>query len=184
MKVGLAADHGGYEMKQKIYILLNAKGHEVVDFGNLQYDRDDDYPDFAIPLARAVATGVVERGVLLCGSGIGASIAANKIDGVRAAVCHDDFSARQGVEDDGMNILCLGGLTTGVAVAWNCVKSFLGAKFSGAERHRRRLAKVSAIRTNPSAVYSVPDVPLAREASRQFRGNGTADGIGDSNDVA
>ena len=184
MKVGLAADHGGYEMKQKIYILLNAKGHEVVDFGNLQYDRDDDYPDFAIPLARAVAAGVVERGVLLCGSGIGASIAANKIDGVRAAVCHDDFSARQGVEDDHMNILCLGGLTTGVAVAWNCVKSFLAAKFSGAERHRRRLAKVSAIHTNPTVVYSIPAVPFAREASMQFRGNGETEEIGDSNDVA
>ena len=101
MKVGIAADHGGYEMKQKIYILLCARGHQVVDFGNLLYARDDDYPDFAIPLARAVAAGVVDRGVLLCGSGIGASIAANKIEGVRAAVCHDDFSARQGVEDDG-----------------------------------------------------------------------------------
>jgi len=164
-EIGIAADHGGYEMKQKIYILLNARGHRVVDFGNLQYDRDDDYPDFAIPLARAVADGVVERGVLLCGSGIGASIAANKIEGVRAAVCHDDFSARQGVEDDNMNILCLGGLTTGVAVAWNCVKRFLAAKFSGAERHRRRLAKVSAIRTNPSVVYSLPAVPIASEAS-------------------
>jgi ribose 5-phosphate isomerase B len=108
-------------MKQKIYILLGARGHQVVDFGNLQYDRDD-YPDVAIPLARAVADGVVERGVLLCGSGIGASIAANKVEGVRAAVCHDDFSARQGVEDDDMNILCLGGLTTGVAVAWDCAR--------------------------------------------------------------
>jgi ribose 5-phosphate isomerase B len=131
MKVGIAADHGGYEMKQKIYILLCARGHQVVDFGNLLYDRDDDYPDFAIPLARAVAAGAVERGVLLCGSGIGASIAANKIEGVRAAVCHDDFSARQGVD----------------------------------ERHRRRLAKVSAIRTNPTAVYSLPAVPIASEAS-------------------
>jgi ribose 5-phosphate isomerase B len=165
MKVGVAADHGGYEMKQKIYILLGARGHQVVDFGNLQYDRDDDYPDFAIPLARAVADGVVERGVLLCGSGIGASIAANQIDGVRAAVCHDDFSARQGVEDDDMNILCLGGLTTGVAVAWNCVKSFLAAKFTAAERHLRRLAKVSAIRTNPTVVYGLPAVPIASEAS-------------------
>jgi ribose 5-phosphate isomerase B len=165
MKIGIAADHGGYQMKQKIYILLNARGHQVVDFGNLQYDRDDDYPDFAIPLAHAVAAGVVERGVLLCGSGIGASIAANKIEGVRAAVCHDDFSARQGVEDDDMNILCLGGLTTGVAVAWNCVKRFLAAQFSGAERHRRRLAKVSAVCTNPSVIYTLPAVPIASEAS-------------------
>ena len=106
MRVGIAADHGGYEMKQKIETLLGARGHEVVEFGNTRYDRNDDYPDFALPLARAVAAGEVERGVLLCGSGIGASIAANKIDGVRAAVCHDDFSARQGVEDDDMNILC------------------------------------------------------------------------------
>src|SRR5215471_13527405 len=152
MKIGIAADHGGYEMKQKI-VLLSARGHQVVDFGNFTYDRDDDYPDFAILLARAVAAGVVDRGVLLCGSGIGASIAANKIEGVRAAVCHDDFSARRGVEDDDVNIICLGGLTTGIAVAWDCVKSFLAAKFTGTDRHLRRLAKVSAIRRN-AALYS------------------------------
>ena len=142
-------------------MLLIAKGHPVVDFGNLHYDRHDDYPDFAVPLARAVADGVVERGVLLCGSGIGASIAANKIEGVRAAVCHDDFSARQGVANDDMNILCLGGLTTGVAVAWNCVKSFLSAKFSGAERHRRRLAKVGAIRTKAACSSLSTSCPIA-----------------------
>ena len=152
MKIGIAADHGGYEMKQRIYILLNAEGHQVVDFGNLEYDREDDYPDFAIPLARAVAAGDVERGILLCGSGIGASITANKIDGVRAAICHDPFSARQGVEDDDMNILCLGGRTTGIAVAWDCVKSFLAAKFSGAERHQRRLAKVKALQDAASVL--------------------------------
>jgi ribose 5-phosphate isomerase B len=165
MKVGMAADHGGYEMKQKIYILLSARGHQVVDFGNLQYERDDDYPDFAIPLGQAVAAGVVERGVLLCGSGIGASIAANKIDGVRAAVCHDHVSARQGVEDDDMNILCLGGRTIGIAVAWDCVKSFLAAKFTGAERHLRRLAKVSAICTNPMAIARIPTLPTTSDAS-------------------
>lgn len=162
-------------MKQKIYILLGARGHQVVDFGNLQYDGDDDYPDSAIPLARAVANGVVGRGVLLCGSGIGASIAANKIDGVRAAVCHDDFSARQGVEDDDMNVLCLGGLTTGVAVAWNCVKSFLAAKFTGAERNLRRMDKVNAIGANPTVLYSIPAVPVAREAS-EFQINAGAKG--------
>ena len=160
MKIGIAADHGGYEMKEKIYILLGANGHEVVDFGNLQYDSNDDYPDFAIPLARAVAAGAVERGVLLCGSGVGASIAANKIEGVRAAVCHDDFSARQGVTHDNMNILCLGGRTTGIGVAWDCVKSFLAAKFTAAERHVRRLAKVSAIRTNLIVADSAPTVPI------------------------
>jgi ribose 5-phosphate isomerase B len=156
MKVGIAADHGGYEMKEKIYILLCANGHQVVDFGNVQYD---------IPLARAVAAGAVERGVLLCGSGIGASIAANKIGGVRAAVCHDHFSARQGVEDDNMNILCLGGRTTGIAIAWDCVNSFLAAKFSSAERHLRRLAKVSAIRTTSIGVGPAPTIPITGEAS-------------------
>ena len=145
MKVGLAADHGGFEMKQQLAKLLAKEGHEVVDFGNDVYDTDDDYPDFAIPLARAVSRGEVERGILLCGSGVGASVAANKIIGVRAAVCHDEFSARQGVEDDNMNILCFGGRTTGVAVAWDCTKSFLGARFSGAARHRRRLAKVTQL---------------------------------------
>jgi ribose 5-phosphate isomerase B len=144
MKVGLAADHGGFEMKQQLANLIVA-GHEVVDFGNKIYDANDDYPDFAIPLARAVSRGDVERGVLLCGSGVGASVAANKMVGVRAAVCHDDFSARQGVEDDDLNILCFGGRTTGMAVAWDCTKSFLNAKFSGAERHRRRLAKVAQL---------------------------------------
>jgi ribose 5-phosphate isomerase B len=145
MKVGVGADHGGFEMKQQLAKLLANEGHEVVDFGNKVYDTGDDYPDFTIPLARAVASGHVERGVLVCGSGVGASVAANKVDGVRAALCHDDFSARQGVEDDDMNILCLGGRTTGMAVAWDCTKNFLSARFSGAERHRRRLAKVNQL---------------------------------------
>jgi len=156
-------------------MLLIAKGHPVVDFGNLHYGRHDDYPDFAVPLARAVADGVVERGVLLCGSGIGASIAANKIEGVRAAVCHDDFSARQGVANDDMNILCLGGLTTGVAVAWNCVKSFLSAKFSGAERHRRRLAKVGAIRTKAACSSLSTSCPIASEPSVEPLTSGALD---------
>jgi ribose 5-phosphate isomerase B len=145
MKVGVGADHGGFEMKEQLAKLLAKEGHEVVDFGNKVYDTDDDYPDFAIPLARAVAYGEVERGILVCGSGVGASVAANKIVGARAALCHDDFSARQGVEDDDMNILCLGGRTMGIAVAWDCTKNFLVARFSGAERHRRRLAKVTQL---------------------------------------
>ena len=145
MKVGIGADHGGFEMKEQLSKLLAEARHEVVDFGNKTYDTDDDYPDFAIPLALAVAEGRVERGVLVCGSGVGASVAANKVHGVRAALCHDDFSARQGVEDDDMNVLCLGGRTTGLAVAWDLTRSFLGARFSGAERHRRRLAKVAQL---------------------------------------
>ena len=145
MKVGVGADHGGFEMKTQLAKLLAIEGHEVVDFGNKVYDTDDDYPDFAIPLARAVARGDVERGILVCGSGVGASVAANKVCGVRAALCHDDFSARQGVEDDDLNVLCLGGRTTGVGVAWDYTKNFLGARFSGADRHRRRLAKVAQL---------------------------------------
>ena len=145
MRVGLGADHGGFEMKKQLANLLTAEGHQVVDFGNTVYDSNDDYPDSTIPLARAVARGDVDRGVLLCGSGVGASVAANKVVGARAALCHDDFSARQGVEDDDMNILCLGGRTTGIAVAWDCTRNFLGARFSGADRHRRRLAKVAQL---------------------------------------
>lgn len=113
MRVGIAADHGGFQMKEQLAERMAAEGYEVIDFGNMVLDPDDDYPDFAIPLARAVANGFVERGVLLCGSGVGASVAANKVNGVRAALCHDDYSARQGVEDDDMNILCLGGANDG-----------------------------------------------------------------------
>jgi ribose 5-phosphate isomerase B len=151
MKVAIGADHGGIDMKTQLAALLARAGHEVIDFGNKVYDQDDDYPDFAIPLARAVAEGQVDRGVLVCGSGVGASVAANKVSGVRAALIHDNYSARQGVEDDNMNVLCLGGRTTGLAVAWDCVQNFLSAQFSGAERHRRRLAKVDqAERTLPT----------------------------------
>ncbi len=145
MRVGIGADHGGFEMKTELTRLLAGEGHEVVDFGNVKHDVNDDYPDFAIPLAEAVASGKVNRGILVCGSGVGASVAANKVRGVRAGLCHDDYSARQGVEDDDMNVLCLGGRTTGVAVAWDCVRNFLSARFSGAERHRRRLAKVAQV---------------------------------------
>ncbi len=145
MRVGIGADHGGFQMKEELAQKLATEGHEAIDFGNKVFDSNDDYPDFAIPLARAVASGQVERGILVCGSGVGASIAANKVTGARAALCHDDYSARQGVEDDDMNILCLGGRTTGVAVAWDCTRSFLSARFSEAARHRRRLEKVTQL---------------------------------------
>ena len=156
MRVGVGADHGGFEMKEQLAKLLAEGGYEVVDFGNKIFDKDDDYPDFAIPLARAVASGEVERGIFVCGSGVGASVVANKVNGARAALCNDDFSARQGVEDDAMNILCFGGRTMGIAVAWDCAKNFLGAKFSGAERHRRRLAKVTQLEGGTIAYASDP----------------------------
>ncbi len=145
MKVGIGADHGGFEMKEQLIKLLGEHGYEVVDFGNKVYDPDDDYPDFAIPLAHAVASAQVDRGILVCGSGVGACIAANKVPGVYAALCHDDYSARQGVEDDNMNVICLGGRTMGISAAWSYARSFLTTTFSGAERHRRRLAKVAQL---------------------------------------
>ncbi len=145
MRIGIAADHGGFSMKERMALMLRENGHEVTDFGARELDPGDDYPDFVIPLARAVAAGEVERGIALCSSGVGASIAANKVAGVRAALVHDDYSAHQGVEDDDMNIICLGSLVIGFAQACELIRSFLNARFSGAERHRRRLAKVAAL---------------------------------------
>jgi ribose 5-phosphate isomerase B len=145
MRVGIATDHGGFGLKQDILARLRAAGHEVTDFGAHALDSADDYPDFVVPLARAVAAGTVERGVAVCGSGVGASVCANKIPGVRACMIEDHFSARQGVEDDHMNVLCLGGRVVGPEVAWDLVETFLAAQFSQAERHLRRLAKVAAL---------------------------------------
>ncbi len=145
MKIGIAADHGGFVLKEELAESLLGSGFEVVDFGAYQLTLDDDYPDFIIPLARAVAASEVDRGVALCGSGIGASIAANKVAGVRAGLVHDVFSARQGVEDDHMNVFCLGGKVIGSALALELIKIFLTARFSNAARHRRRLAKVQAL---------------------------------------
>jgi len=144
-RVGVAADHGGFELKELLVGKLRAAGYEVIDFGDLQLKLDDDYPDFVVPLARAVARGEVERGVAICGSGVGASVVANKVAGVRACLIHESFSAHQGVEDDDLNMICLGGRVVGPALAWELVQTFLAARFSGAERHRRRLAKVAAL---------------------------------------
>jgi ribose 5-phosphate isomerase B len=149
-RIGVAADHGGYELKEHLLRMLREAGYDVIDFGNAQPELDDDYPDFVVPLARAVADGKVERGVAVCGSGVGASVAANKVAGVRACLIHENFSAHQGVEDDDLNLICLGGLVVGTATAWELVQTFLAARFSGAERHRRRLAKVAELESKPS----------------------------------
>jgi ribose 5-phosphate isomerase B len=138
-------DHGGYCLKEEIVRRLGAAGHEVVDFGAERLQPGDDFPDYIIPLARAVAGGRVGRGVALCGSGVGASIVANKIPGVRAALILDPFSARQGVEDDHMNVICLGGRIVGTALAWELISSFLQARPSQAERFLRRLAKINEL---------------------------------------
>ena len=145
MRIGVATDHGGFGLKEELVAQLRAAGHEVVDFGANMLSPDDDYPDFVTPLARAVAAGQVERGVAICGSGVGASVCANKISGVRAALIHDHFPARQGVEDDHMNIICMGGRTVGPAVAWDLVQTFLAAECSQADRHLRRLGKVASL---------------------------------------
>ena len=145
MRVGIATDHGGFSLKEELIARLRAAGHEIVDFGAYALNAADDYPDFVVPLAKAVIAGQVQRGVAICGSGVGASVCANKVRGIRAALTHDHFSARQGVEDDHMNILCMGGRTVGPAVAWDLVQTFLGARFSSAERHLRRLGKVAAV---------------------------------------
>ncbi len=145
MRLGIAADHGGFELKEKLSGRLRDAGHELMDFGARELNPDDDYPDFAIPLGRAVASGKVDRGVAICGSGVGASVCLNKLRGVRACLIEDHFSARQGVEDDDLNVLCLGGRIEGPELAWDLVQTFLAAKFSQAPRHVRRLRKVAAL---------------------------------------
>src|SRR5271157_4037527 len=145
MRVGLAADHGGFELKEKMLEELRGAGYEIVDFGAREYQAQDDYPDFVVPLARAVAQGEVDRGLAICGSGVGASVAANKIRGVRAALITDAYSAHQGVEDDDMNIMCLGGRVTCYALAWDLIQTFLKSRYKGAERFQRRLDKVAAL---------------------------------------
>jgi ribose 5-phosphate isomerase B len=147
MRVGIATDHGGFGLKEELVAHLRAAGHEVVDFGAHALNAGDDYPDFVIPLARDVAAGRLERGVAVCGSGVGASVCANKIRGVRAGLVSDHFSARQGVEDDHMNIICMGGRTIGPFAAWDILEAFLAAEFSQAPRHLRRLGKVAALET-------------------------------------
>jgi ribose 5-phosphate isomerase B len=160
MRVGIAADHGGLELKAFLTAALQAGGYEVVDFGAHKPAPEDDYPDYVVPLARAVARGDVTRGLAICGSGVGAGVAANKVPGVRAALIMDPFSAHQGVEDDDMNVMCLGGRVTGQALAWDLVQTFLGAQFKGSERFRRRLAKIAELERVVG-----PPVPPTRSAT-------------------
>ena len=145
MPLGIASDHGGFELKAQLAAALGAVGYEVLDFGAHELVTGDDYPDFVVPLAKAVAKGEVSRGLAICGSGVGACVAANKVSGVRAALITDCFSAHQGVEDDDMNVMCLGGLVTGYALAWDLVQIFLDAHFKEDERLNRRLEKVASL---------------------------------------
>jgi RpiB/LacA/LacB family sugar-phosphate isomerase len=147
MRVGIAADHAGFALKEQLAKALRESGHEIVDFGSSSLTPADDYPDYVVPLARSVAIGEVERGVAICGSGVGACVAANKVKGIRAALVHDIFSAHQGVEDDDMNVICFGARVLGCALAWDLTEAFLAAHFKDAERHQRRLQKIAALET-------------------------------------
>lgn len=144
-KIGIAADHGGFELKEFLSMKLKQDGFEIIDYGNTIMDPVDDYPDFVISMARDVAAGNISRGIAVCGSGVGACIVANKIKGVRACLITDTFSAHQGVEDDDMNLICLGGRITGSYLALDIINSFLNASFTGFERHLRRLSKIKSI---------------------------------------
>lgn len=145
MKIAFAADHAGWPLRWRVIAEITALGHQPIDCGPAELVQGDDYPDRAEAVGRAVASGAADRGILICGSGVGAAIAATKIHGVRACMCHDSFSARQGVEDDDMNVLALGARVIGDELAGLLVREFLSARFSGAERHRRRLEKVNEI---------------------------------------
>jgi ribose 5-phosphate isomerase B len=145
MRLGIATDDGGFGVKEELVARIRAAGHEVVDFGAHSLNPDDDYPDYVVPLGQAVVAGKVDRGVAICGSGAGASVGANKANGVRAGLLHDHFSAKEGVEDDPTNILCMGGRSVGPEVAWDLVQTYLATEYSSARRHLRRLGKVAAL---------------------------------------
>jgi ribose 5-phosphate isomerase B len=147
-RIGVAADHGGFELKEYLVKMLRDTGYEVIDYGNKEMNPVDDYPDYVIPLARSLAGGEIMRGIAVCGSGVGACIAANKIAGVRACLIHEIFSARQGVEDDNMNMICLGGRVINQSLAWELTSVFLDSIFSGLERHVHRLAKIAQLENN------------------------------------
>jgi ribose 5-phosphate isomerase B len=147
LRVALAADHGGFVLKASLIPWLEEQDYEILDLGASIFNATDDYPDFAEKLAEAIAEGKAERGVLVCGSGVGASIAANKVCGVRACLCHDTYSAHQGVEHDNMNVVCLGGRVVGIDLAKELVNAFLKAEFNNQEKYRRRVDKITAIET-------------------------------------
>ena len=150
MKIALGADHAGFALKERVKALLMELKHEVLDLGTKNTDPVD-YPDFAESVGVAIRDGKAQRGILVCGSGVGASVAANKVPGVRAGLCHDHYSAHQGVEHDDINVLVLGGRVIGEAVALELVRAFLGAKYTGEDRHERRLKKLKAIESRFAA---------------------------------
>ena len=151
MQIAVAADHAGYPLNERVIDELRSAGHEVIDFGTHDGSVPDDYPDYAQLIGEAVQNGTAEIGILICGSGVGAAVAANKLRGIRAALCGDTYSARQSREHDDCNVLCLGARVVGVELALEIVRAFVAARFTGEERHRRRLAKIQALETNRNA---------------------------------
>ena len=145
MRIAIGADHGGYPLNERVIKELNAAGHELVDFGTHVGSRPDDYPDYALKVGQAVQNGDAEIGILICGSGVGAAVAANKLHGIRAALCGDTYSGHQSREHDDCNVLCLGARVVGEELALEIVRAFVAAKFTGEERHTRRLKKIAAI---------------------------------------
>ena len=145
MRIAIGADHGGFPLNERVIEELRASGHEITDFGTHDGTKPDDYPDYALLVGEAVQSGAAEIGILICGSGVGASVAANKLRGVRAALCGDTYSAHQSREHDDCNVLCLGARVVGHELAMEIVRAFVAARFTGEERHRRRLAKINAI---------------------------------------
>ncbi|NIO72719.1 MAG: ribose 5-phosphate isomerase B [Anaerolineae bacterium] len=152
MRIAIGVDHGGFPLKGPIVDYLTTAGHEVLDLGAYNIDPGDDYPDYAKAVGEAVLQGEAERGIIVCGSGVGACVAANKLPGIRAGLCHDTYSAHQAVEHDNINVLCLGARVIGVALALELVQAFVSATFSGEERHRRRLAKVAEMEMDQSSL--------------------------------
>ena len=151
MKIAIGADHGGHPLNEKVIEELTRAGHDLIDFGTHDGSIPDDYPDYAKQVGEAVQTGAGEIGILICGSGVGAAVAANKLNGIRAALCGDTYSARQSREHDDCNVLCLGARVVGVELALEIVRAFVAARFTGEDRHRRRLAKIQALETNRNA---------------------------------
>ena len=147
MRIAVGADHGGYPLNERVLQELDAAGHEIIDFGTHVGSRPDDYPDYAVKVGQAVQHAEVEIGILICGSGVGAAVAANKLQGIRAALCGDTYSARQAREHDDCNVLCLGARVVGVELALEIVRAFVSARFTGEERHKRRLKKIADIET-------------------------------------
>tara|TARA_Y100000590_G_scaffold79566_1_gene88362 strand:+ start:1846 stop:2286 length:441 start_codon:yes stop_codon:yes gene_type:complete len=142
MKIAVAADHGGFSLREVVITILSENGYEVEDLGAYELDLSDDYPDFALSVASSIQSGRADRGIIICGSGIGATIVANKVTGIRAGTCHDTYSARQGVEHDDMNVICMGARVIGSEVAKEVVLAFVAATFSGEDRHMRRVEKI------------------------------------------